>query len=964
MSNATIITNAAAIITTFATRIEDAINAHPAAATPAAEAVYDAVNAIRKDKLANASKYMEEATRKVDHIKANLQGLNNTSFRKAMPEEEEKPEAISTKGVGKLYARLPKNWNPTMVIDTMEEPQSAEEESPMQFALGNSAWNHIVGIKPDADADEATIVAFDNYISGATKANGGTNSNVLKFRHPNGEVFEGVFVAVMPNGAKSNQVFFCRKQDKKAIVALGAAAFGMEKVVDADNNMLIALNKYLISIGYSFSVGKRTKWVMTQSNTAIVSNEVYTHLIREVIDLNKITNVLVKDEKKRDHLDGCGLAFGKLAEEMGLGLTAIRTLCSKGAVYAIPDTARNLLKAFVKNLDEEAAKDYFGKKIDLDKVELILPISVMKMSKLISSSAEYVRAAKKAVGGHLWLINHGMEYKNGWMCGQTLQQYTVSNEEDLAAFRADAEKHLAMATEKPWLFGGRYAALIKADPAIMEDPVVYAEYVKTVAYDRAHKLAGHTVKYDFCGKIAPDLAVLVQASFGQKIEPSMNLGTIWAAGAKDGIATIHRNPCTGDTAVAVVNKAPSMISTAKYWSKKDIFLPVCQMINGVMEGTDIHLYIESDYDGDSACISNKPVVFKSALENMVKYVPFGKEEATASKVEFGKANAYNIANTLIACKFGSKMGIPSNLLFKLCNMEQSFDNDHTFRRINEVLIQDWIDAAKHSGNPVNKNLEKYLQETAKILLPNWKAFERTNVTTTISVMNGQVKVTVPNPKDERLFEKIDSEHGRTLPDLTNESMPATKMAKPNIGAWSLAHILYQDEGWMECEPPMMDDGDGIFCDSLDYWREIKGIVAKERKAAREAIDKSVDDGFKRRSMKSAAEKQIMRDAYAAFAAMPDYKRRLAYNIIACDVYGALYSDEVAKKIGKRYKVDVVTNQPKESRMLNTCNMVANLGYRDIFHEIFMDDMIAAAIENGFDKKLTVEEQNDLLMDCE
>ena len=356
------------------------------------------------------------------------------------------------------------------------------------------------------------------------------------------------------------------------------------------------------------------------------------------------------------------------------------------------------LKAFVQavNFGEIAAwlkeqgiepvfTDFWGRKVNLQDVDMIICESCFKTAKFYESWSQYTKAFEEL--GHevaVCVREHAPKLKGmPYQQGQTL----MGTSDDALHFVAHAKKTVYKyheAQKAAGLLGGAHAKAAKLYPALFNESYTAKAVQEKYTTMRNSMLGGRIPELGYNAFLAPDLLAFVQHIFGLKITGCLKAGECSCESIEEGLVDVTRSPHLDNAHVLLENvkKMPFVGKTPTFF------------IN-IFDMTTIQL--RADYDGDHVWFSQDEYLIDLVQRTYEKLhnLPIDWDVEKAPKVKMTRAAIASFITNLI---HGSEIGLYADALTKMWN--NGYDRD----------VCDWltwagnvlIDAAKHAAVKIDK----------------------------------------------------------------------------------------------------------------------------------------------------------------------------------------------------------------------------------------------------------------------
>lgn len=350
------------------------------------------------------------------------------------------------------------------------------------------------------------------------------------------------------------------------------------------------------------------------------------------------------------------------------------------------------LKAFVQATRwDELVKygvefvDFWGNKVKLQDVDMILTESCFKAAKLYESWKQYCTAFEQL--GHELAVcvrEHAPKLKGlPYQQGQTL----VGTFDDALSFVAHAKKTVYKyheAKKAASLLGGTHAAACKLYPALFNESYTKKAVQEKYTTKRNDMLGGRIPELGYNAFLAPDMCAFAEHLFGLEIKGSLKAGECSCQSIEEGIVDITRNPHL-DNAHCLLNNVKNMALVGK----------TPTMFINIFDFTTIKL--RADYDGDHVWFSQDKHLLDLVNRTYEKLqsIPVDWDVASAPKTMITRSA---ISGFIVNLIHGSEIGLYADALTRMWN--NGYDRN----------VCDWltwagnvlIDAAKHAAVKIEK----------------------------------------------------------------------------------------------------------------------------------------------------------------------------------------------------------------------------------------------------------------------
>ena len=376
------------------------------------------------------------------------------------------------------------------------------------------------------------------------------------------------------------------------------------------------------------------------------------------------------------------------------GLGVVRKSLTKGESVTIRGP---WLKALVVSIDwsklfafcckrgvEPMFTDFFGNKVALKDVDMILTESCFKTAKLYESWEQYCDAFESL--GHeirVCVREHAPRLKGlPYQQGQTL----LGNADDALSFAMHAKKTVYKyhdVSGAPKLLRGAHQQAAIMYPALLTEGHTKRAMQEMYTTKRNDMLGGRIPDLGYNAFLAPDPVAFAEHLFGLEIKGYLKAGECYCSNCNEGLVDVTRSPH--------LDNAHVMLNNVKE----------CPLVEGptmfinIFDTTTIQL--RADYDGDHVWYSQDSHLLKLVDETYEKLqnIPIDWDVAKAEKVPITKSG---IGNFIINLIHGSEIGLYADALTKMWN--SGYDRD----------VCDWltyaanvlIDAAKHASVKIKK----------------------------------------------------------------------------------------------------------------------------------------------------------------------------------------------------------------------------------------------------------------------
>jgi len=415
-----------------------------------------------------------------------------------------------------------------------------------------------------------------------------------------------------PNGVKHNTIIFIRKDLHQAVSDFINNGRNMEKKF---NPAKLEAYKALVCSS-SFPV--------SQPNGVLVVHDVITHFKDTYIKLDDTTsdNPIETLEENSDVeiniTDGCGMATPEIMEQWGKDLgedyllpgCVIRNAFCKGAVFPID------FRKYCADHNITLVKDVWGEWHDINKIDLVLTESMLKLWDSYSSIGDYLSNCEKYQYRFAITKNAEDKLENQRVSNyQFIQSYDFSDEDidELIKNTVDEIKDImSMDYRKTILYSngvnlndentnyltGVFSNALMIDPETINDPFIQSQINSMISkrIDRA-KIAVLNIPANY-SLVSGDLYMLCQNMIGLKAEGLLKAGEVysqyWADRGIDKIATF-RAPMTSHNNIRVLSVADNEELREFY---KYVTTPT------VFNGWDMCMPALNGMDCDGDCVIN------------------------------------------------------------------------------------------------------------------------------------------------------------------------------------------------------------------------------------------------------------------------------------------------------------------------------------------------------------------------
>lgn len=450
------------------------------------------------------------------------------------------------------------------------------------------------------------------------------------------------------------------------------------------SEMKLAINKYMAYIGLLTSASKP-----------------FAEVFGKALNIRRVA--IIKDaevevESLADIVSGDSVLFNRVRKvkiNAFDGFGVVNRVVTKGESCTIRGP---WLKAFVQAVDFGSLADFcksrgisanfvdfWGKKVDLQNVDMILTESCFKTAKLYQNWDQYCTAFEEL--GHELAVcvrEHGAKLKGmPYQQGQTL----MGTADDAIHFMNHAKRTVHQYTDPKnavKLLSGSQRAAAKLYPALLNEPHT-ARAIQEKYETKINDMKGGRIpELGYNAFIAPDLKAFAEHLFGFEIKGMLKAGECACASIDFGLVDITRNPHL-DNAHVLLNNVRKMVFVG---NTPTMFINIWDM-------TTIRL--RCDYDGDHVWFSqdaNLLDLVQRTYETL-KNIPIDWDVASSQKVAITKSA---IAGFIVNLIHGSEIGLYADALTKMWNSgyDKSVCNWLTYA--GNVLI----DAAKHASVKIVK----------------------------------------------------------------------------------------------------------------------------------------------------------------------------------------------------------------------------------------------------------------------
>lgn len=446
----------------------------------------------------------------------------------------------------------------------------------------------------------------------------------------------------------------------------------------------LAVNKYMAYLGLLSSASKPFADVFGKAlnirRVAVIKDAEV--IVKAIADL--VNNQMVEHNIEREAIINALDGFGVIREEITRGESVtIRGPWLKAFVQAV---MWELLEQFCSEHDiKPEFVDFWGNKIQLQDVDMILTESCFKAAKLYESWNQYCEAFETL--GHeisVCVREHAPRLKGlPYQQGQTLNGTT----DDALSFMMHAKKTMYQyqATKKAAsLLGGAHAAAAKLYPALFNESYTKKAVQEKYTTKRNQMLGGRIPELGYNAFLAPDLVAFAEHLFGLEIKGSLKAGECSCQSIATGIVDITRNPHL-DNAHCLLNNVKNMAFVGK----------TPTMFINIWDFTTIKL--RADYDGDHVWFSQDKHLLDlvNRTYDMLQTLPVDWDVASAPKTMITKTAIANFVSNLI---HGSEIGLYADALTRMWNNKYDRNVCDWLTWAGNVLI----DAAKHASVKVDK----------------------------------------------------------------------------------------------------------------------------------------------------------------------------------------------------------------------------------------------------------------------
>ncbi len=450
-------------------------------------------------------------------------------------------------------------------------------------------------------------------------------------------------------------------------------------------DMTIAINKYMAYLGLLTSASKPFAEVFGKPidirRVAVIDDHEIE--VRSKVDLVSMFEMKANADRTCaiNTFDG----FGIIREDLTGGESVtLRGPWMKAFVQATNWTE---LAAFgFTKCGKAAFKDFWGRKVALKDVDVILTKSCFKAAGLYANWQQYQDAFIDmdheicvCVREHAPKLK-GMPYQQG----QTL----LGNQDDALHFMAKAKATVYKyhdPQEAAKLLRKEHKLAAKMYPALLNEKFTAKSIQEKYTSKRNDMLGGRIPEMGYNAFLAPDTVAFAEHLFGLKVEGCLGAGECSCVTFDLGPVDVTRNPHL-DNAHCILNNVRNMpFATRK---SPTMFINVKDMTT---------IQLRADYDGDHTLNIQDQYLLDLVEKTYRKLnnIPFDWDVGSAAKVPVTRSAICSFITNLL---HGSEIGIYADTLTKMWNSEYSRETCGWLTYAGNVLI----DAAKHASVKIVK----------------------------------------------------------------------------------------------------------------------------------------------------------------------------------------------------------------------------------------------------------------------
>ena len=446
----------------------------------------------------------------------------------------------------------------------------------------------------------------------------------------------------------------------------------------------VAVNKYMAYIGLLMSATRSFQSVYgttldIRRVCVVPDHEVEVTGVFDYVEGNDVYED-VKRTIKINAFDGAALI---MPEVTGNKASTLRGPWIKACAFPFD------FRAFAKERGKKFIVDFWGKKVNLEDVDLILTESCFKMAKQYKSWTQYCDAFEE-LGHEIAVCVEEHAPKAKAMPYQQLQTLVSGDNDDILTFAAKAKKSVYKYTKPEGaakLLGGNMAKATALYPDLVAEPFIQDRIQEAYQAKRQKIMGGKVPELGYNAFLAPDLVAMMESILGLPIEGALKSGECSCRNCRNGDVDITRNPHLDHAHVILVNR-----KKASKW-----FMGPTMYIN-IFDLTTIRL--RADYDGDHVWYSQDEDLLRLVYRTNMN-LDNGAIDWNAPKAPKSKINKATVAQFVMSLTQGSQIGVYADAMTKMWNLYSTGELSDNELRYN----CDWltyagnvlIDAAKHGS---------------------------------------------------------------------------------------------------------------------------------------------------------------------------------------------------------------------------------------------------------------------------
>ena len=446
----------------------------------------------------------------------------------------------------------------------------------------------------------------------------------------------------------------------------------------------VAVNKYMAYIGLLMSATRSFNSVYgttldIRRVCVVPDHEVEVTGIFDYVEGNDVFED-VKRTIKINAFDGAALI---MPEVTGNKASTLRGPWIKACAFPFD------FRAFAKEHGKKFITDFWGKKVDLDDVDLILTESCFKMAKQYKSWSQYCDAFEE-LGHEIAVCVEEHAPKAKAMPYQQLQTLVSGDDDDVLTFAAKAKKSVykyAKPAGAAKLLGSNMAKAVALYPDLVAEPFIQNRIQEAYQAKRQKIMGGKVPDIGYNAFLAPDLVAMMEAILGLPVVGTLKAGECSCSNCRNGDVDITRNPHLDHAHVILVNRRK-----ASKW-----FMGPTMYIN-IFDLTTIRL--RADYDGDHVWYSQDKDLLRLVYRTNMN-LDNGAIDWDAPKAPKSKINKATVAQFVMSLTQGSQIGVYADAMTKMWNLYAAGElSDNELRYSCDWLTYAGnvlIDAAKHGS---------------------------------------------------------------------------------------------------------------------------------------------------------------------------------------------------------------------------------------------------------------------------